>query len=263
MSVIKGNTEIRSLEQWATLAGPKSKVHWVDDRSAKELARAWLECLEPNFPPEVAQAIATHDQFSVVKEWTAEPEAKLHFDDFDGEPRNSDLVVDATDQYGSFLIAVEGKADEPFGELVGDALAAAVERHLENDRSNGVARIQQLAHALLGSRQEGTPPLKHIRYQLMTACAGVISEAERRHMTRAILMIHEFVTDRTVDKRHEMNCRDLDRFVTRLCLGSVSSVQSGRLHGPFTLPGRPLFSGKVQLYIGKAVRNLRKRCAPH
>jgi hypothetical protein len=260
MPILKGNVQVHSLAQWAAVASPKLKSQWADGRSAKELARAWLETNEPNLPPEVAQVLATHEAFGVVQQWKAEPEAKLPFDEFDGEPRNSDLVVEATDQYGSFLIAVEGKADEAFGELVGEALAAALERHLQNERSNGIARIQRLAHALFGARPEGTPPLKRIRYQLMTACAGAISEAERRHMTRAIVLIHEFVTDKTVDKRHDMNSRDLDRFVSRVSHGSVSSVQSGRLHGPFTLLGAPLFSTKVQLYIGKAIRNLRKRC---
>jgi hypothetical protein len=262
MPIIKRNVQIHSLEQWKALAGPKSSVQWADGRSAKEVARAWLECRDADLPPEIAELITTHTAFGRVCQWTAEPEAKLCFDEFDGEPRNSDLLVEAADQYGSFLIAVEAKADEPFGDLLGDALAAAVERHLKNERSNGLARIQQLAHALFGPRQEGDPPLKHIRYQLMTACAGAMCKADLPGKTggvigRVILLIHEFVTDRTCDEKHDKNRRDLNNFVARLTHGWVKSAEAGHLYGPITLPGEPLFSDKAKLFIGKVTRNLR------
>ena len=45
-------------------------------------------------------------------------------------------------------LAVEAKADEPFGETVADALAAAVDRGLKSAKSNGVKRIEQLAAAV-------------------------------------------------------------------------------------------------------------------
>jgi hypothetical protein len=57
-----------------------------------------------------------------------------------------------------YAVAVEAKADEPFSETVSDTLAAALERYLENDRSNGVA-VQGLAQALLGPRKPGEPPI--------------------------------------------------------------------------------------------------------
>jgi hypothetical protein len=123
-------------------------------------------------PSEVQKTLASNVAFSGVHEWVAEPEAKLSFDSFAGEPRNTDLVVYAKYAFGQFLAAVEAKADEPFSETVPDALASALERYLQNSRSNGVTRIQQLAVALLGPRLSNEPSLKHIRYQLLTATAG-------------------------------------------------------------------------------------------
>ena len=210
-------------------------------------------------PAEVSSALDGHKDFGPVRAWRAEPEAKLLFDDFAGEPRNSDLVVHAQDPHGSFLIALEAKADEPFGETVAEVLAVAVDRHLANNRSNGVARIEQLAAALLGPRYTGDPPLKDMRYQLLTACAAALCEAERCGYTRALMLIHEFVTDKTSDDKHARNAEDLNTFVKRLSHGSVTAVRRGGIEGPFAVPGAPLLSTKVDLFLGKVYRSLRTR----
>jgi hypothetical protein len=95
----------------------------------------------------------------------------------------------------------------------------------------------------------------------MTACAGAICEAERRSADRAILLIHEFWTNRSVDKRHEANAKDLNNFVSRLSQGALKYVEPGHLYGPFLLPGSPLFSQQTQFFIGKAIRNVREASA--
>ena len=257
MPIKKGGIRISSLDEWAARAGPKSRNQWVDGRSAKEAARAWLEGDGRNLPHEVTDALTRHSAFGPVQSWVAEPEAKLRFDDFAGEPRNSDLVVHARDSHGPYLIAVEAKADEPFGETVADALASSLERLLENERSNALIRVQRLAQALLGARQQGDQPIKHLRYQLLTACAGAICEAERRGSLRALVLIHEFVTNKTADQWHEANRAALDAFVSRLTHGSVTHVGDGGIYGPFPVPNTPLFGGKTGLFIGKVSRNLR------
>jgi hypothetical protein len=66
-------------------------------------------------PPEVWAALATHPNFGPVLSWEAEPEARLRFDSFAGEPRNSDLVVHAEDASGPYVLAIEAKADETYG----------------------------------------------------------------------------------------------------------------------------------------------------
>jgi hypothetical protein len=257
MSLSKRGIALSSLETWETLAGPKGSNQWVDGRSAKELARAWLEGDGKKLPVEVESLLANHKDFGPVRSWSAEPEAKLRFDTFAGEPRNSDLAVHAEDRHGSFLIAVEGKADEPFGETVSEARAAAVRRHLENSRSNGVARIEQLAAAMLAPEKMGDVPLGGIRYQLLTACAGALCEAERSKYTRALMLVHEFVTDKTSDDNHTRNAMDLNAFVSRLSHGSATAVSDGKIEGPFAVPGAPILRTKVALFIGKVRRNLR------
>lgn len=256
MAISKGPNAIVTLQDWEHLAGPKSSNQWVDGRSAKEAARAWLEGNGVQLPAEVTQVLTKHPAFGTVASWLAEPEARLRFDGFAGEPRNSDLVVRAEDEKGPFLIAVEAKADEPFGETVAETLAAALERHLVNSRSNGIARIQQLARCLCGPRQPGDPPIEDLRYQLLTACAGAICEAKRCRYERVLVLVHEFVTAKTDDEKHRRNAADLDQFLRRISHRPISMNGPG-IQGPFTIPGLPLIDGPGQLFVGKVQRNLR------
>lgn len=257
MSIHKRGIPLGTLKAWQLHAGPKSPNQWVDGRSAKEVARAWLGAGRPRLPEEVASLLMSHPAFGAIRSWQAEPEVKLHFDEFPGEPRNTDLLVEAEDQHGRFLIAVEAKADEPFGETVADTLCAALERCLENTASNGLRRLEQLALAIMGPRDAGTPALKDIRYQLITACAGALCEAERKGCPRALMLVHEFLTSETTDDNHARNAQDLGTFVKRLSRGAVSTAKSGEILGPFDVPGAPLLSRKIELFIGKATRNLR------
>ena len=83
----------------------------------------------------------------------AEPEAQLHFDDLPGEPRNADLAVLVHDEFGEFVMTVEGKADESFGDTVAETLAAAVERKLENPASQGVRRSRAIGRRPVRSEE--------------------------------------------------------------------------------------------------------------
>lgn len=258
MTITKDGIQLADLELWRVHGGPKRDSQWVDGRSAKELARAWLSsAVSGLLPPEVEATLASHPAFGPMLEWRAEPEVKLPFDNFRGEPRNTDLLIHARDQHGAFIIAIEGKADEPFGETVGDALSAALERQLSTSgRSMGIKRIEQLASALFKHQREGEAALGELRYQLLTATAGALCAA-RDDVTRVLLLIHEFATDKTADEKHLSNARDLDRFLSRLSQGSIRSLHDRAIVGPVRVPGEPLIHRQVDLYIGKAVRSLR------
>ena len=259
MPITKRNTTIQTLEDWERLAGPKRTIQWSEARSAMESARAWLQGNGVEMPAEVSVALDNHPAFGKVITWAAEPEVQLRFDKFPGETRNSDLVVHAQDAHGAFLIAVEAKADEPFGETVGEALSAALERYLSNQRSNALVRAQQLARALLGPFKPGDPPAKDIRYQLLTACAGAMCEAERRGYSRAVMLIHEFFTRKTQDKNHDRNADDLNIFLRRISHSENVALGSGEIQGPFLVPRIPLITGDVKLFIGKVSRNVRHK----
>jgi len=253
----KSGQTIRSLADWERYAGPKSANQWVDGRSAKELARAWLESGEHHYPGEVATLIEHHHCFGPVISWEAEPEARLRFDAFAGEPRNSDLVVYANDGSGSYLLAVEGKADEPYGDTIAKTLMAAEQRLAQNPRSNGVKRIDQLVGSFFGKELREFPELGLLRYQLLTACAGALAEAERRGIGRTIMLVQEFITAKTQDRHHARNHEDLSAFL-RLLSGQLSlDVMPGVLYGPYPVAGEALFQNTTRLFIGKVSRNMR------
>lgn len=226
-----------------------------------EVARAWLGLPSPQLPSEVAQVLA-HPSFGPVLEWSAVPEVKLPFDALKGNTRNTDLLVSARDAHGSYLIAVEAKGHEPFGETVGDALADALERRLANPASRGIQRIEQLSLALFGTRQgRSEPSLRHLRYQLLTATAGAIHIAASQRISRVVLLIHEFRTDVTEDAKHEANSRDLGGFVRRLSRGAVSAVIPAALEEIRVEPGFTDLDVKPTFFIGKAVRNCRDQAS--
>ena len=257
MTISKNGRPILSLEDWKELAPPKADYQWTDDRSAKEAARAWLGAGVGNLPEEVALALKSHVDFGDVLTWRAEPEARLRFDAFPGEPRNTDLAVEVRDTHGDYFLAIEAKADEPFAETVAETLAAALERKLVNPRSNGIARVEQLAASILGPRGKKEPRTGDIRYQLLTACAGALCEAERKGIARAVLLVQEFVTSKTNDEKHRRNAEDLDRFLQRMSHDPQVHLTAGRLIGPLLVPGAPLLRSSVKLYVGKVTRSIR------
>jgi hypothetical protein len=169
-------------------------------------------------------------------------------------------IVHARDNHGEFLVAVEAKADETFGETVADALAAALDRKMANPRSNGVARIEQLAATILAPKAKDTPRIGSVRYQLLTATAGALRAGEARRIRRVIVIVQEFLTRLTQDARHQANDRDLDRFVARVSSGLLKRVEPGVLYGPLGVPGASIHSSPAPplLFIGKAICNLRE-----
>lgn len=256
MTLHKGETPIRTLADWKSLAPPKSEGQWKPDRSAMEVARAWLG-VPGVMPREVLAVLESHSDFGPPVTWAAEPEAKLRFDSFAGEPRNTDLAVEVEDRHGRYLLAVEAKADEPFANTIAGTLAAALKRKLKNPRSNGVTRIEQLTAAILGEREPAEPDIAKLRYQLLTASAGALCEAQRRECNRAILLIQKFVTSRSLDEKHRRNDQDLQQFLRRLAHEDLVVKGSDFLYGPFVVPGQPLLKVNVQFYVGQVTHDLR------
>ena len=225
-------------------------MHWKDGRSAKESARSWLAAA-PSVPVEISKTLYSHQDIGTLCDWVAEPEAKVRFDNFGGEHSNPDILLTGQDEHGPIVVAVEAKADETFGSPVHKTLSVAQSRFEKNPRSNGVERIRQLCEALFGiGAITGQTDILDLRYQLLTVTAAAMAEAKRRSARRAVVMIHEFVTPCTNDRKRGSNARDLDRFVSRLS-GQQVSFKSGMLLGPFRVPGKPIVETDILLYFGK------------
>jgi hypothetical protein len=94
----------------------------------------------------------------------------------------TDLMVLARTMSSLVVVAVEGKVDEPFGELVRDWL---------NGPKAGRGRTPRLDYirSLLGL---GQVSLDSIRYQLLHRTASALIVAEEFHAKKAVMLVHSF-----------------------------------------------------------------------
>ena len=240
--IAKGEQRVTTLEDWYSYAAPKSPTQWKDGHSAKENARLWLGGA-PELPSGIVEVLEACGDVGKLRSWTAEPEARVRFDDFGGEPANVDVLVKADDEYGPVVIGIEAKVNEPFGETAGKTLSQARGRLKRNSGSKGVSRMRQLAKMFrldLGRRA-----VLRLRYQLLTLTAATLAEAQRQQAQRAVVIVHELVTFLTRPEHRDRNASDLEVFL-RTVFGNTGSISPGATAGPFRNDRH------CRLYFGKA-----------
>ncbi len=253
---------IATVDDWFRAAPPKGgHEQWVDDRSAKELAKAWCAAGGPCLPSELDDALGTVAEFRGASFDRAYPECRIPFDNIPGERRNADLVALGRAACGSISLSVEAKADEEFGAVIADVLLAGARKRAFEIPTRIIDRVERLTAALLPTRIGGTPRVGDLRYQLLTATAGALAFAKTKGAAVAILMIHEFRSARTSDARLADNQHDLDQFLTRLSNGKWTAIHAGAIVGPISVPGSDFIPSSIPLYIGKIRRDLTARPA--
>ena len=259
MRIEKNNTAITSIIQWEQHAGPIRKNQWKDGRSAKELARAWCGDHAPTMPAVLRSLLDSRAETSGLEVNTVYPDYSISFDAHAGKPLSVDLAFVGHSASGLVAVTVQAKADESFGHTVEKSLGSALERRIANPRSNGIRRIEDLACALFGSKQDNVPHVGNLRYQLLTAAAGTLAYALAQKPVAAVcvLVIHEFVTDQTSDAMHARTAKDYRQFLHRLSGRPFGDAELHGLLGPFRVPGMPLFERVPDLLIGKITTNIR------
>jgi hypothetical protein len=169
----------QTAEDWKRLlADPE--LHWKVGRSARTLANCWQDA--DGFPESVATALRDADLDLELLLGLPEHRVPLPGG---SRPSQTDLFVLARDGTGALTtIAVEGKAGEPFGPIVGEWLA--------DDQGGKTQRLKYLLDTLGVS----TEPLPHaLRYQLLHRTASALIEAKRFNADQAIMLIHSFGDD--------------------------------------------------------------------
>jgi len=154
----------------------KQEVHWRAGYSAQELAVAWSTAGN-NFPPAVRNVLNTAPEYVNAEfvDGFFEREVEL------GSPgRNSqtDLMVIAGLHDELATIAVEGKVNESFAELVADW--------------NGTPGKQHRLNVLCGTLKLDVSAVGGIRYQLLHRTASAIYEAKRYRCRHALMLVHSF-----------------------------------------------------------------------
>lgn len=155
--------------------------HWRAGRSAHALAHAWQAAAAGapgGLPPEVRAVLVTHPAFANVAALLVIPEHVTPLPG-GGAGSHTDALVLARATDGLAVLAVEGKASEPFGPTVGAWRAEA-----------STGKEERLAHvrAILGL--DAVPD--RICYQLLHRTAAALIEADAFAATHAVVLIHAF-----------------------------------------------------------------------
>lgn len=227
-----GKTRLTTLDDWRRHAPPISDDRWVDGRSAKELARDWLDggAIE-----RVTALLTRHPALAGLELERAIAEKETRFDAIRRGPRHHDLLVYARTPDRSVVIGVEGKADESFDRALDAWVAAA---RANSPATEAPARLDRLTSAFFGATLEQDPLLATLRYQLLAALAGTLADARESDAATAVLLVHEFDTAKTTERLHARNRADLDAFVGRLMPGAPKHGDvDAWIAGPVTVEG--------------------------
>jgi hypothetical protein len=156
-----------------------------------------------------------------------------------GGDRNHDLLLIGRTPTETVVFGVEGKADESFDKTLADRWEEAHKTVEEKKKpTNWPKRLTRLAPALLGveatmSSGKLDPTIAQVPYQLLSALAGTMIEAEDREAQLAVFVTHTFRTAKTTDKRIEANHAAFADFIARFAGVSAGTIQEGQLYGPF------------------------------
>ena len=110
----------------------------------------------------------------------------------------NDIFVLAKGNDQSISIAVEGKVDESFGEVVAEWKV--------NDKGGKKARLKYLCEVL----QLDENKINHIRYQLLHRTASAVIEAKRFNTANALMLVHAF---KKTEDNYDQSFRDYGQFL--------------------------------------------------
>jgi len=210
----------------------KPDLHWKKGQSAFELSTAWMRAR--GFPPSVRSV------FDNASEWDG---AELLEGIFEretflpglGRPSQTDLLGIIALKDGNAIPGVEGKVDEPFGELVGEwrkggpketpgekSAAKAQRERSKKNRTNRLVALCALLDVDHGSADK-------LFYQLLHRTCATIYEAQRFRYPRAVMLVHSFATP-TTSSGLPAGFEDFSLFAEAVGMpiprpGSISSVK--------------------------------------
>lgn len=173
----------------------KGDKQWKEGRSAFELAKFITDAL-PSVPREIETALSRLVADDTTFDWDAEYVTALPAS---REGRNHDAILFNDD----IVVTIEAKADETLGNLI--------EEEISNASVNKLNRISSLLSIIFKNSFNGYHGL---RYQLLTAAAGTVLEAEKRGVDSAVMLVLVFKTNGTVSEKNlASNHKDIESFL--------------------------------------------------
>jgi hypothetical protein len=239
---------ISSVDDWFAKAPPmRGEAHWKDDRSAKELARAWFRSGHPAVPAEIYAALA--ERFEGFEVTVAKPEHVTRFDAFPGGARNHDLLLLLRRGTEQVVVGVEGKAGEPLDATVIDKYERAMKDRDGGKLTNRPERILGLVEGLFGKRLGERVGLGDVRYQLLTASAGTLVEAKAHGASSAVVLVHEFGRP-TRDSGISEAQVAIAGFISAFDVEAPGAAAADALYGPLPVRGTDRIPADMALYVG-------------
>ena len=214
-------------DSWKAIKPPKKPdIQWKDGRSAKELAR-YITSTLPNMPLEMENILKEFVGQDAAFDWDAEYVTQLPGS---GEGRNHDAIFCNED----IVVCVEAKADETLGNLISE--------EMKETSVNKLGRIVSLLKLIF---KDGFKHYGSLRYQLLTASAGTIIEAQNRGKKNAILLVIVFKSEKhTTAEKVESNARDIQNF-----LEAVNAIDYKNLKKIPNNTDINLYFGKIEIDI--------------
>jgi len=198
-------------EDWKPLLAKPDK-HWRTAYSAKALAYCWQEA--NGFPAEVKKVFknSSIDLFQDTQMLVAFPEYKVPLPGGKRASQN-DIFILAKSKEQLISIAVEGKVDESFGEIVS--------KWKLKDRGGKEDRLKFLCDVL----QLDVDRIDHIRYQLLHRTASAVIEAKKFNARSALMLVHAF---KKTKENYDQSFRDYGQFLELFgAEGKSDSIVSG------------------------------------
>ena len=195
IKISKNNNIITTVEEWYQFAPPKAKgKHWKDGRSAKSLAQFMTDKNQVKKLEDILVELE-YDTNGVI---SCTPEANTVLP-CKGNGRNHDLLMIGED----FVVGIEAKVSEPFGEEISTELIEA-----SDNKKN---RIDTLANKLFGCKINEVKDGLELRYQLLTGVYGTLLEAENNQKSKALFLVVVFTDGITREDENAVN-RNNDDF---------------------------------------------------
>ena len=192
---ISKNNIITTVEEWYQFAPPKAKgKHWKDGRSAKSLAQFMTDKNQVK----KLEDILVELEYNTKGVISCTPEANTVLP-CKGNGRNHDLLMIGED----FVVGIEAKVSEPFGEEISTELIEA-----SDNKKN---RIDTLANELFGCKINEVKDGLELRYQLLTGVYGTLREAKKNKKSKALFLVIVFTDGITREDENAVN-RNNDDF---------------------------------------------------
>lgn len=252
--ISRNGQPITTIEGWRDELNERERKKFVRFFSAYETARAWTQ---PNrVPAEIGQlfTLAPLEGFRLER---AVVEARTWFDEYGG-PRYHDLLLQARHETSGrvAVIGIESKVNEDFGGTIKSEHTRAVARgDRDGYASNMPKRLHGLSVALLNRdlapEQPYDPRDAELRYQLLSALAGTLVEADVADAAVAVLLVHEFQTPLSKSGVAERSASRIQELLTRFGRALTDQLPVGRPLGPFQVRGGGKIPAGGAFYIAK------------